>query len=77
MIEPTCAKLQKWKAAGKPVKFIRLDNAGKNVKLQEHCKNAAWKLNIKFEFTARATPQQNHLAELILRVGKPGLHAYA
>jgi hypothetical protein len=32
--------------------------------LQQRSQSADWKLNIKFEFTARDTPQQNHLAEL-------------
>jgi len=30
MVEPTCAKLMKWKQAGMPVQYIRLDNAGEN-----------------------------------------------
>jgi hypothetical protein len=32
--------------------------------LQQRSQSADWKLNIKFEFTARDTPQQNHHAEL-------------
>ena len=68
MVEPTCAKLQKMKMAGKPVRYIQLDNVGENVKLQERCDSAAWKLGIQFEFTAHDTPQQNHLAELAFTV---------
>jgi hypothetical protein len=64
MIEPACAQLQKWKQAGLGVTHIRLDNAGENTKLQERAESAAWKLGVKFEYTARDTPQQNHLAEL-------------
>ena len=64
MIEPTCEQFQKWKDKGMPVKFVRLDNAGENTKLQKRCDSEAWKLAIDFEFTARDTPQQNHLAEL-------------
>jgi hypothetical protein len=64
MIEPTCVKLNRWKQAGLAVKIMRLDNAGENKKLKERCESADWKLDIKFEFTARDTPQQNHLAEL-------------
>ena len=30
MVEPTCEQLNKWKQARRPVKFIRLDNAGEN-----------------------------------------------
>jgi hypothetical protein len=64
MIEPACAQLQKWKQAGLGVTHIRLDNAGENTKLQERAESAAWKLGVQFEYTARDTPQQNHLAEL-------------
>jgi hypothetical protein len=32
--------------------------------LQQRSQSADWKLDINFEFTARDTPQQNHLAEL-------------
>jgi hypothetical protein len=64
MVEPTCEQLHQWKLAGKQVKYIRLDNLGENKKLKTHSDSADWKLNIDFEFTARYTPQQNHLAEL-------------
>lgn len=32
--------------------------------LQKRCQSKDWKLGIEFEFTARATPQQNSLAEV-------------
>ena len=64
MVEPTCQLLNKWKQAGIIVKYIRLDNAGENKKLEERADSAEWKLNINFEYTARDTPQQNSLAEL-------------
>jgi hypothetical protein len=41
-----------------------LDDAGENKKLKTRSDSADWKLKITFEFTARDTPQQNHLAEL-------------
>jgi hypothetical protein len=63
MIEPTCAQLNRWKDNGHEVKYIRLDNAGDNVTLQKRTDSSAWKLGIDFEYTARSTPQQNHLAE--------------
>jgi len=28
MVEPTCVQFQKWKDIGKPVKVVRMDNAG-------------------------------------------------
>ncbi|KAL7556883.1 hypothetical protein ACA910_022399 [Epithemia clementina (nom. ined.)] len=45
---------------------LRLDNAGENVLLQQRSDSAEWQLNITYEFTARATPQQNSLAEVSL-----------
>jgi hypothetical protein len=41
-----------------------MGNAGKSKLLQSHCENANWKLKIQPKYTARYTPQQNHLAEL-------------
>eukprot|EP00957_Ditylum_brightwellii_P111860 8531518-Ditylum_brightwellii.AAC.1 len=35
MIGPACIKLNKWKHGGKPIKYIRLDNAGKNKALEK------------------------------------------
>ena len=53
MVDPTCVKLNKWKQAGKTVKFIRMGNAGTNLKLQKRGDSADWKLAIDYEFTAR------------------------
>jgi hypothetical protein len=64
MVEPTCEQLHRWKQSGIAVKYMRLDNAGENKLLQQMCESKDWKLGINFEFTARATPQQNALAEL-------------
>jgi hypothetical protein len=63
MIEPTCAQLDRWKTSGHGVKSIRMDNAGENIALHDRSDSSDWKLGIKFEYTARNTPQQNHLAE--------------
>ena len=46
---------------GKNVKYIRCDNAGENVSLQQSLDNEG--MNIKFEFTAREKPQQNGKVE--------------
>jgi hypothetical protein len=45
------------------VSNVRLDNAGENKKLQKRAESCDW-FAINWEFTARDTPQQNHLAEL-------------
>ena len=41
-----------------------MDNSGENKKLVERASGADWKLNPKWEFTARSTPQQNGLVEV-------------
>jgi hypothetical protein len=64
MVEETCEQLYRWKESGQGADIIRLDNAGENKLLQQRSQSADWKQNVNFEFTARDTPQQNHLAEL-------------
>jgi hypothetical protein len=64
MVEPTCQLLNKWKQENMPAKYVCLDNGGDNKLLQAQTQSKDWKLNLTFEFTARDTPQQNHLAEL-------------
>jgi hypothetical protein len=64
MVEDTCEQLHRWKQSGRGSEIIRLDNAGENKLLQQRLQSADWKLNIKFEFTARDKLQQNHLVEL-------------
>ena len=68
MVEPTCAMFNRWKQAGKPVKYLRMDNAGENKALEERLNGAQWKLNVEAEYTAANTPQQNHLAEISFHV---------
>jgi len=63
MVEPTCKQMERWKQSNMAVTHMRLDNAGENKLLKKRSDSSDWKLNIKFEFTARDTPQQNSLAE--------------
>ena len=51
--------LKELKSIGKPVSYIRLDNAGENKTLS----NEAKQLGINVEFVAPNTPQQNGVAE--------------
>ena len=67
MVEPTCEKLNLWKDAKIPVTYLRMDNAGENKALHTRMNSVDWKLNIKPEYTARDTPQQNSLAESAFR----------
>ena len=68
MVEPMCEQLQIWKNENRPVKTIRCDNAGENNKLEQRLKSNDWKMgDIKFEYTARATPQQNANPRKVLK----------
>jgi hypothetical protein len=64
LVEPTCEQLHQWKQNSITVNYIRLNNAGENKLLKQRCHSEDWKFNTLLEFTARATPQQNALAEL-------------
>jgi hypothetical protein len=44
-------QLNKWQQNNKAVKFICMDNGGKNKALESRTNSADWKLNIKFEYT--------------------------
>ena len=68
IVEPTCEIFENWRQNGCPVKFIRCDNRGENVKLKSIVKSKYWKLNLDFEYTVRDTPQQNHMTEVGLDI---------
>ena len=64
IVEPICELINKWKIQGKPVQRIRCDNAGENQAVEKRLSSSDWKMgNIKFEYTARNTPQQNSRVE--------------
>eukprot|EP00804_Cyclotella_cryptica_P006706 CCRYP_008640-RA/>CCRYP_008640-RA protein AED:0.60 eAED:-0.00 QI:0/0/0/0.2/1/1/5/0/1261 len=63
-IEPMCAFMRRLADKGMAAEYIRMDNSGENKKLVERATGADWKLNPKWEFTARSTPQQNGLVEV-------------
>ena len=64
MVKPTCELFQKWKMETKPVELLRMDKAGENIKLVKTLNNNQWKLYPTIEWTARDTPQQNHLVKV-------------
>ena len=64
MVEPTCARFKQWAKEEREVKIIRMDNAGENKKLVKQLNSPSWQLYPKIEYTARDTPQHNHLAEV-------------
>eukprot|EP00957_Ditylum_brightwellii_P102446 7809157-Ditylum_brightwellii.AAC.1 len=64
MVELTLEQFNQWQAKGIIVKFVRCDNAGENKLLEKRLQSKDWKMALDFKYTARATPQQNHLTEL-------------
>ena len=66
MITATCVQLSQWKALGFLVQYMRMDNAGKNKLLEQTMNGTEWQLNITPKYTARNSPQQNHLAEIAI-----------
>ena len=62
--EASCVLFKKWESRGIKVTHVRLDGAGENRVLQQRSDSVDWQLGIKFEYTARSTPQQNSLAEV-------------
>jgi hypothetical protein len=53
---------------GLTVEYVRCDEGGENIALQRRLKRSLWKMQPKFEFTGRNTPQRNHLAEISFQV---------
>ena len=72
MVEPMCVWFKKWESEKKAVKIIRMDNAGENKKLVKRLNSNHWQLYLTIEYTARDTPQHNHLVE----VGFATLHGH-
>ena len=64
MIEPTLKLFHQLEAHNLKIDNVHMDNAGENTKPDKRAHSSDWKMKIKFELTARNTPQQNHLAEL-------------
>ena len=63
MVEPTCTQLNTWLKTGVKLHTIRCDNAGENKLLEQESTGPKWQMPLTFEYTSRATPQQNSLAE--------------
>jgi hypothetical protein len=63
-IESMCQLIQAQTARGCPVMIMRQDNAGENKKLEKRLQSTDWKLQVKIEYTAANTPQQNALVEV-------------
>ena len=58
IVEPTCQRLAYLETmAGRPVQYLRQDNAGENKKLAARLKSSDWKRETVMEYTANATPQ--------------------
>jgi hypothetical protein len=59
-----CEMIRQLKEKGVQVKFVRLDNAGDNVKFAEMVNGKEYNLKLTFEFTGARTPQRNYLVEV-------------
>jgi ribosomal protein S20 len=66
MVEQTCEEFYKWKQMGKEVQFLRVDNVSENQNLEQRLQRKDWKLCPTIDYTARATPQHNHKAEVAI-----------
>ena len=64
MVEPTAAQFYQWSGKDIKVSYVHCDNAEENVELNKVATGQKWKMILDFEYTARDTPQQNHLAEI-------------
>ena len=64
MVEPTCELMSQWRQQDMPVKHLRMDNGGENIALEKRLKSSDWQLHPIVEYTAKDTPQHNHLAEV-------------
>jgi hypothetical protein len=64
VVESTCELIKQLKDKNLEIKFLRMDNTGENQLLEARCKSKDWQFGFEFEYTARATPQHNHMAEL-------------
>jgi hypothetical protein len=78
-IESLCQRIQAQQARCYPVLIIRQDNAGENQKLEQRLQGADWKLQVKMQYTATDTPQQNALVELkctyLIAKARAAMHA--
>ncbi len=63
-VESLCQRIQAQTAGGYPVLIMRQDNAGENKTLEKRLQSADWKLQVKMEYTAANTQQQNALVEV-------------
>jgi hypothetical protein len=59
-------QFKKWEQNGHKINVVQMDNGGENLKLEKQTQSNDWKLGIMFEKTARDTPQQNRLAEIMI-----------
>ena len=50
-VEPTCKRFSKWKNNGKPVTYIKHNNASENEVLIKIANYSQWKLKITVEYT--------------------------
>ena len=64
MVEPTVEKMHKLKGLKILPGSVWMDNGGENKLLKQRAESKDWKLGLKYEYTARSTPQQNSVVEV-------------
>ena len=65
IIKTMCNHIQKAKHSRAPVKYLRLDNARENFKIQSHCNSTDWKLTVFSEYTAKEMPHKSSMSETV------------
>lgn len=66
MVEPTCEWMNKMKSLGTPIRAIRMDPGGENIKLKKRLESADWQSlqPVDVQVTSRDTPQHNSRVEV-------------
>ena len=64
MVNPTCELFNKHKVQGRPIKIVRCDNGGENIKLEKVANGETWKLGIDFEYAGKQTVVERGFATL-------------
>jgi hypothetical protein len=64
MVEPTVEKMHKLKELKILPTIVRIDKGGENKLLKQRAESKDWKFGLKYEYTARNTPQQNSMTKV-------------
>ncbi len=68
IINYMCKMMHSKALRGHPIRVLRQDNAGENLKLVKTAKGKDWKLDFTVKYMARKMPQQNSHAETLFTI---------